>query len=111
MGIPIIDTNVLNQAIKEFGVESQMCMLIEEMAELTQAVLKFRRANIDEPEKINSAKWNVAEESADVFITLLQLLYIMNFPKSFNYWVNKKINRLKALLKTDDLTEREDKNV
>jgi NTP pyrophosphatase (non-canonical NTP hydrolase) len=73
-------------AIKTFGVPSQVDMLIEEMAELTQALLKYRRGRM-------GAIDNVYEEVVDVEIVLAQLKTIMP-PSNLKYWEEIKLARL-----------------
>ncbi len=62
---------IMERAIAQYGVEAQVNMAIEEMAELTKALLKLRRAE-------SNTAWDVAmaavrEEMADVSIMLSQL--------------------------------------
>ena len=66
-------TEIMRKAIETYGEEAQTDMVIEEMSELTKALLKYRRA-MKSPaaydyEKIKS---NIAEEIADVEIMLAQ---------------------------------------
>lgn len=63
---------VLEQAIDTYGWESQTDMMIEEMSELTQALLKFRRARKN-PTKKALALVSIHEEMADVEIMLCQM--------------------------------------
>ena len=91
------DQEVLERAIDTFGIDSQVDMAIEEMAELTKALLKYRRCcngdiYVDDKDKLFG---NVIEEMADVQIMLNQL-YIM-FGEPVNY-PKEKINRLKNRL-------------
>lgn len=59
------------RAVETYGVDAQTDMVIEEMSELTKALLKLRRAG-DGP-KHDEALANVIEEAADVQIMLEQL--------------------------------------
>ena len=91
------EQEILERAINTFGVNSQVDMAIEEMAELTKALLKYRRccngdAYVDDKDKLFG---NVIEEMADVQIMLNQL-YIM-FGEPVNY-PKDKIERLKERL-------------
>lgn len=81
--------DVYNRAIEEFGVVAQVDMLIEEMAELTQALLKWRRGK--------DAMDNVHEEVADVEIMLAQIKTGLN-PNIIKNHKDYKIERLKNLL-------------
>lgn len=62
---------VLKQVISTWGIDAQHDMAIEEMSELTKAILKFRRAKTYE-QKIECEN-NIIEEIADVKIMIAQL--------------------------------------
>ena len=68
------------RALNKFGEQNQHLKLIEEMAELTQAILK---------------RTNVAEEIADVQILLDQLKLLYPEWKS---WEQIKLSRLEEML-------------
>ena len=87
---------VLQQAGNTFGSDFQTDILIEEMAELTQAIIKSRRNNG------SYCTAEIAEETADVIICLSELLIIANrnhedseFSNILNNTMNNKIQRLK----------------
>jgi NTP pyrophosphatase (non-canonical NTP hydrolase) len=97
--------NIFKQAVDKFGVENQLLKLVEEMAELTQAIIK-RRLNPDEPKYLN----NMLEEVADVNILLFQITYsdLMESEIAkdlFNMHYKRKLNRLESLLKTSEKTK------
>jgi len=73
------------RALNKFGEQNQKDMAIEEMAELTQALLKERRGG----------DHNVAEEIADVTIVLDQLKLLYPEWKS---WEQIKLARLNERL-------------
>lgn len=87
----------------KLGYEEQSMQLIEEMAELTQAINKYRRYN--DTEKL----LNLIEELCDVNIVLEQVIYLISkkikdeinddwleyFNVYFNDNVEYKINRTK----------------
>ena len=83
----------------KLGYEEQSMQLIEEMAELTQAINKYRRYN-DTEELLN-----LIEELCDVNIVLEQVIYLLSkkikdeinddLLKYFNDNVEYKINRTK----------------
>jgi hypothetical protein len=88
-------------ALNLWGEDAQLDMIIEEMAELTKALLKYKRAaQEDKPFFINF----VAEEQADVEIMLAQLYFIMCKNTGQKYHGKKiqfrdeKISRLTSLL-------------
>lgn len=74
------------KAVETFGKVYEMTVAIEEMAELTQAVTKVIRdkPNFD----------NVAEEIADVEISMGLLKAAFNNADKVKEWKNKKILRL-----------------
>ena len=105
-----MNKEILQKAIDTYGDDSQMDMCIEEMSELTKALLKFRRLenkkstvkSIDYAEyiseKIHTAS-NVAEEIADVKIMLVQMEMIFGCSEEVNNQIEFKIKRLKERLK------------
>ena len=70
-----------NEAIKKiadtYGYDSQSRQLIEEMAELTQAINKAWRMGNDF-DNLLVQKRNITEEIADVTIMLEQIKYLLN---------------------------------
>jgi NTP pyrophosphatase (non-canonical NTP hydrolase) len=85
-------TKVLKEAIQTYGQNAQIDMAIEEMSELTKALLKDRRS-------LKSQRLEVAEEIADVLITVEQLIMIYDNEELVNKTVNSKIARLAKRLK------------
>lgn len=68
---------LLNKAVDTYGAAAQTDMAIEEMSELTKALLKFRRAeNNPEEYDIERKRLDIYEEIADVMIMLAQLIMI-----------------------------------
>ena len=80
-------TKVLKAALDEYGIRSQSDIAIEEMAELTKAIIKSRRNHLA------PATENVLEEIADALIMLEQLTihYGTEFISEF---IQEKIIRL-----------------
>lgn len=63
-----------------YGLYPQIDITIEEMAELTKALMKYRRANhliILHPNEVAEMVQNIVEELADVQIMVLQLEYLL----------------------------------
>ena len=89
---------LLQQTVEKFGHERQIDKAIEEMSELTQALLKDRYAEDD------AFTDNVYEELADVFITLNELFFIYPHQKLVDKIVGK-LERLKKIVnpETDSL--------
>lgn len=104
-GAPRIDDGelaTLEKAVQEFGAPAQVDMAIEEMSELTKALLKHRRycegCQAKEEDKLEES---IAEEMADMFIMLYQLLYIFGNAEQVQKVVWGKIERLKKRLPED----------
>lgn len=94
-GKVIFHTDIARNAVRKWGKAAQIDMAIEEMSELTKALLKDRRA------ERNPAAWdcekvreNVAEEMADVYIMLLQLEIIFQNSDETRRIRSDKMNRL-----------------
>lgn len=76
-----------------YGFESQSIQCIEEMAELTQAITKLRRSRGigQKTEKSEQeCRDNVIEELADVYIMLIQMIYLMEAPEEWYKKVHEK---------------------
>lgn len=99
---PSIDTGVLNRAIDTYGTTAQTDKAIEEMSELTKALLKERYAR--KTEHHIEAIANVCEELADAVIMLNQLVIIFTerynaIPgEEYQNMIDFKIERLKGRL-------------
>lgn len=88
------------RALETWGEEFQIMILIEEMAELTKAVLKYYRGGVHDLNK-------VAEECADVEIMIEQLKVIgerqrIGFKSDVDIWRRKKRVRLSKRIKNCD---------
>ena len=66
-------TEILQKAINTYGEQPQVDVAIEEMSELTKALLKYRR---NEDMSVDRRLNNILEEIADVQIMLEQLRMI-----------------------------------
>lgn len=80
---------VLEDAIKTFGIDNQSDIAIEEMSELTKAIIKHRRYNTEETRE------QIKEEIADVQIMVYQLMIL--YGEQYGVWdiIDSKIERLK----------------
>lgn len=100
----VSDYETLETAVLKYGSNSQIDMVIEEMSELTKALLKERRefngTNYDilSEKAVEKLDNNIAEEMADVIIMLAQLQMIYNNKKKVLSYINSKVKRLKARL-------------
>lgn len=75
--IATLKPHILNKAVDTYGAAAQTDMAIEEMSELTKALLKFRRAeNNPEEYDIERKRLDIYEEVTDVMIMLAQLIMI-----------------------------------
>ena len=82
---------ILHDAVVTYGKTAQVDKAIEEMSELTKALLKERH-NAGSVE-------HIAEEMADVFIMIAQLILVYNNDEAFDEQVDHKIKRLQRRLK------------
>lgn len=90
---------VLQQAIDTYGSHAQEEMAIEEMSELTKAIVKRHRA-ADKP-SYDKAMSGIAEEMADVIIMLTQLLMFYGNRKDVQRAVDEKVKRLAGRLERE----------
>lgn len=67
------------ETAKHYGYEAQSNQLVEECAELIQAVSKYHRAVAEEKKVV--ALENLIEEIADVEIMLEQIKYLLQIPE------------------------------
>lgn len=86
---------ILEDAIAKFGKEVQINIMIEEMAELTKALLKYRRWHEGTGAKSDERLSDILEEMADVQIMLNQMVLI--FGDSTEYEI-AKLERLEKRL-------------
>lgn len=84
-GLELAEGSGKNKIAKHFGLESQMQQLIEEMAELTQAICKHKRGL--------NAEENLIEELADVKLVLEQVILLLHAESDVSKVVNQKIER------------------
>lgn len=89
----MIDDKLLEQAIKQWGVEAQVEMIEEECIELALAIHKLRRNRGDNMKKLE----NVCDEIADVKIMIQQAEKIFD-KEAIDQRVIFKMNRLKERL-------------
>jgi NTP pyrophosphatase (non-canonical NTP hydrolase) len=86
--------DLFDKAITKWGEAPQLVMMMEECAELTQAISKALRGKEDLS--------NIAEEIADVEIMLAQMKLIFSNSVEVENWKSAKIQRLKELLEKDE---------
>lgn len=88
---------ILQRAIDTYGADNQCLKAVEEMSELTKALMKIRfvkKAGVQYDIILDS----IAEEMADVEIMLEQLHMIYQNDNKVNEYRQKKIERLERRL-------------
>lgn len=90
---------VLQQAIDTYGSRAQEEMAIEEMAELTKAIVKRHRAG--DKASYDKAMSSITEEMADVIIMLTQLLMFYGNRKDVQKTIDEKVKRLAGRLDSE----------
>ena len=89
-----VNKELLIQAIEKWGENAQVDMVIEECAELIQAIQKVKRNGIEDHQT-----WtNIVEETADVIIMTNQLRIILKSDSAIEQMINKKMHRLEKRL-------------
>lgn len=93
---------ILHAAVDTFGRHSQMMMMVEEMSELTKAIIKYHRVTNmrDRPSSVQ----NILEEIADVQIVLDQMK-IMFDRQSIEHVEQEKLKRLEKRIKEHNKIE------
>lgn len=94
----VSDYETLEAAILKYGAENQTNIAIEEMSELTKALLKERRQTQNRGFDVSAVKKfedDIAEEMADVIIMLVQLQMIYDNKDEVSQYINSKVERLK----------------
>ena len=89
----MIDEKILEKALNKYGAKRYEDIAIEEMSELTKALLKHRRAGEIGEYNLSETMSGIVEELADVEICLeyLKLIYSQTEP-DFNERVNEMID-------------------
>ena len=82
---------IMINAVRKYGVDAQDDIAIEEMSELTKAIIKNRRY------KTFATLENLYEELADVYIMLEQIMMSLDKDRVQSY-VNSKLERLNERL-------------
>lgn len=98
-------TEMNKENAKYYGYEAQSNQLVEECAELIQAVNKYRRAKAGvgqpvDPDKRAVAYDNLVEEIADVELMLEQVKHLLEIPEEDLEAVKQyKVNRTRERIK------------
>jgi NTP pyrophosphatase (non-canonical NTP hydrolase) len=83
--------NIMQNAVRKYGVDAQDDIAIEEMSELTKAIIKNRRY------KTFATLESIYEELADVYIMLEQIMMSLDKDRVQSY-INSKLERLNERL-------------
>lgn len=87
-----IDNEIIKDSIVYYGKDAQSTVCMEECAELIQAISKEKRGNSD--------KNHLAEEMADVLISISLLKEIYDVSnEQINNWIDKKQKRIRSRMK------------
>ncbi len=93
------EKEILIEAWNKFGEDAQLDMLVEECAELIQAVNKYKRAKAKGGvTNIDNAKNHLAEEITDVENMLCQTKKGLTLDNDIWTWRHLKIGRLRVRL-------------
>lgn len=96
----IKDPEVLQKAISKYGNRAQIDMAIEEMSELTKALLKYRRGCPSETvNNLQRMGENIIEEAADVLITVAQVIMMYDYDNEIQAVVDFKVSRLQERMR------------
>lgn len=101
------EKKVFADAIKTYGENAQTDMAIEEMSELTKALLKYRRSQHGDKTCGNNLVGNIVEEIEDVQIMLDQLMLIYGRDEATRCM---KIARLRERLKEAGNNDRDNQS-
>lgn len=94
-GLPVIKRpEVLKAAISRYGKDAQVDMAIEEMSELTKALLKYRRSKDTTDIEYGKLRSDIIEEAADVLIMVVKILMMYDKDSECQAEVDYKVNRL-----------------
>lgn len=90
---PKLSKDVCRDAIETWGDERQLDMVVEELSELTKALMKLRRYG-------HTEEWRrkTVEEAADVSIMLEQLVMMLSSTEEFEKVRRYKLQRLEKLI-------------
>lgn len=105
-GLPTTNRpEVLQECVDTYGAEAQVDMAVEEMSELTKALLKYRRKAAQGSKDLEAARENILEEVADVIIMLTQFIMIYGGRDLVQETIENKVDRqIKRLANTEGET-------
>lgn len=103
-----MNTQVLTKVLNKYGSTAQEDICIEEMSELTKAILKHRRAGKFAQGNLNDTLSGIVEELADVTICLeyLKLIYLQTAPdfcERVDKMIDYKVDRIERRIENESL--------
>lgn len=90
----------IKRIAEHYGYSKQKMIAIEELSELTKAICKLERADVDKPEYVERFK-DVLEEIADVEIMIIQLIHLMNCDEKVEQIISEKVERQLERMKNE----------
>lgn len=97
---------IIKKAIEVYGSDAQIELAIEEMSELTKALIKMNRFKRSKNGNATLRRINIAEEIADVEIMLAQLKIIYDCNQIVNSIKDLKIERLEKKMQMKEFYDR-----
>ena len=95
----------MNEAIRKiadhYGLNAQLNVANEELAELIQAIARFRRVDESDMLELAICKNLIAEEMADVEVMLAQIKYLMKIDERVEAVAKYKIDRQTKRMKKE----------
>lgn len=95
----------MNEAIRKiadhYGLNAQLNVATEELAELIQAIARFRRVDENDMLELAIRKNLIAEEMADVEVMLAQIKYLMEIDERVEADAKYKIDRQTKRMKKE----------
>lgn len=95
----------MNEAIRKiadhYGLNAQLNVATEELAELIQAIARFRRVDENDMLELAIRKNLIAEEMADVEAMLAQIKYLMEIDERVEADAKYKIDRQTKRMKKE----------
>ncbi len=91
----VCNADVLKRAVQIYGMMSQVDKTIEEMSELTKALLKDRYSFRNQMDvTVAELRQDIIEETADVYIMLNQIIMMYDCDDVIQTIINGKFDRL-----------------
>lgn len=87
------DHPITNRAAKKWGLRSQLNILLEECAEVIQAVSKINRA-LDDDRPCEKEIKDLAEEIGDVFVCTKSVIPLLGIKEDIERSIGIKLTRL-----------------